>query len=211
MAYRYHVRPDAGPSEERFRALLDDNGILRQRVTPSEIDAEGLPTPPPSSELISLDPANAFTVFSQRKDARLDIAELRHQAARFFATKVGLTVEKRYDAGAPLVDAARIVVASDDGTATGTRLCFGRPAETEDVAEAEAAERRTRGTGMALLAQRCPILWRIAIEAVGDRAALTIAAIFASVYLGPILSPDGELFGVRTARLKLEAASSPYR
>jgi hypothetical protein len=32
------------------------------------------------------------------------------------------------------------------------------------------------------------------------------------VLLGPILSPDGkEVFGVRTARMKLEGKSAPYR
>ena len=54
-------------------------------------------------------------------------------------------------------------------------------------------------------------MWIVECEGAQDRAALFIAAIFASVFLGPILSADGELFGVRTARLKLEVKPSPYR
>jgi hypothetical protein len=42
--------------------------------------------------------------------------------------------------------------------------------------------------------------------------ALTLAAIFASVLLGPIVPPKGDrVFGVRTARLELEKKSAPYR
>jgi hypothetical protein len=49
-------------------------------------------------------------------------------------------------------------------------------------------------------------VWLISVEDETDPAALRIAAIVASVVLGPILSPQGtELFGVRTARLKLES------
>jgi hypothetical protein len=55
-------------------------------------------------------------------------------------------------------------------------------------------------------------VWLVVREADDDRAALTIAAVLASMLLGPILAPDGrEIFGVRTARLKLEGRPSPYR
>lgn len=74
---------------------------------------------------------------------------------------------------------------------------------------------------MSLLAERCKMLWLVMIEGDAgasapdpdaDRVALTIAAILASSLLGPILSPNGdELFGVRTARLKLERRAQPYR
>jgi hypothetical protein len=49
-------------------------------------------------------------------------------------------------------------------------------------------------------------VWLVETASEPDRAALLLAAILASVVLGPILSPDGrDLFGVRTARAKLEA------
>jgi len=181
-------------SEERFRELVDARGLLRA----------GALAPP--------DRGAAYTVFAQRDDAVLDIATIRSHASRFFGAKLGLTVEKRYGATAPAVDAARVVLACDDGTASGTRLCFGRPATPDDWAAATAAESAQQSSGMSLLAQRCRTVWLVTRETDDDRVALTIAAIFASTLLGPILSPAGdELFGVRTARLKLEGRPSPYR
>ncbi len=191
------VPPVTAPShldEAAFRALLDDAGILR----------EGALAPP--------DRAAAYTVFAQTRDARLDVDAIRRHAASFFDAKLGLTVEKRYGVSPPTIDAARVIVASDDGAASGTRLCYARPTNVADLAAAEQAERTQRTHGMALLAQRCPTVWLVVREADDDRAALTIAAILASTMLGPILAPDGrEIFGVRTARLKLEGRPSPYR
>lgn len=169
--------------EEAFRALLDERGILR----PGEL------APPERSA--------AYAVFVQRKSAAIDVAALKSHAAKFFETKLGLTVDKHYRDEGPREDAARIVIA---GPEAGTRLCFARPVEPVDLAAAESAERAQGTFGMALLAQRCPTLWLIERESEDDRVALTIAAILASALLGPILSPRGnELFGVRTARLKL--------
>lgn len=183
-------------SEEQFRGLLDARGVLR----PNALEAP--------------DRSVAFAVFAQRRDAMLDIGSIRNQAARFFATKLGLTVDKHYGAHVPDTDAARIVIATDDGSATGTRLCFGRPADAGDRAAAETAERAQGTSGMSLLAQRCGTLWLVTREAEDDRVSLTIAAILASTLLGPILTPKGdEIFGVRTARMKLESLERrpPYR
>lgn len=177
--------------EAAFRDLLDARGILK----PDLLD------PPPREK--------TWIVFSQERDVRLDVTRLQTQAARFFAAKIGLTVDKRYEGELPLVDAARVVLAASD--AAGTRLCFGRRAEPADVAAVEAAEAATRSYGLAQLAQRCPIVWSIVPSIDHDRVALALAAIFASLFLGPIVSPGGEAFGVRTARMKLEARGAPYR
>ncbi len=186
--------PLASHPEEAFRALLDARGVLRP----------GALTPP--------DRSASYAVFSQRPDASVDIEAVRQHASRFFSAKIGLTVEKRYGTDPPETDAARIVIAGNDGTSSGTRFCYGRPACSADVAAAEEAERRQGTYGMALLAERCPTVWLVVPEGDDDPAALTIAAVFASIFLGPILAPGGkELFGVRTARLKLEGRSSPYR
>lgn len=181
-------------SEERFRDLLDERGVLRPGA------------------LAPLDQSAGYSVFVQRGDATLDVAALRAHASRFFGARLGLTVDKRYGRDLPTSDAARIVLAVDDGTASGTRLGFGRPALAPDHAAAEAAERAQATHGMALLAQRCATVWLVARETKDDRVALTIAAILASSMLGPILSPDGDqLFGVRTARMMLEGRPRPYR
>jgi hypothetical protein len=181
-------------SEERFRELVDVHGILRP----------GAMTPP--------DRAAAYTVFVQRSHAALEVAMLKAQASRFFGAKLGITVEKTYTDVLPEADAARVVLASDEGTASGTRLCFGRRADERDHAAAEAAEQRQGTTGMSLLARRCGTVWLVTRESDDDRVALTIAAVLASAFLGPILAPSGdELFGVRTARMKLEGRLHPYR
>ena len=181
-------------TEEAFRDLLDERGILR----PGALSSPAL--------------ERSYAVFSQRGDAALDVEAIKRQAERFFAARVGLTVDKRYDDAKPEEDAARVVLASGDGTSSGTRLCYGRAVDSADLAAAEAAERAMGTYGLALLAQRCKTIWLVVPEVDEDRAALTLAAIFASHMLGPIMSPGGqELYGVRGARLKLEGRPRPYR
>jgi hypothetical protein len=139
----------------------------------------------------------AFTVFAQQDAPSLPIAELVQRAARFFATTLELTGEDR--TGLPdEVVTARV-------TANGeARTCFGRPRVPDDLAAAEEAETRAGYTGMSLLAARCRTVWLVEVTATPDDTALLVAAVLASVLLGPILSPDGtELFGVKTARGKL--------
>jgi hypothetical protein len=196
MPYRTAV---TALSEEAFRALLDSRGLLR--------DDGQRPFPFPER-------TSAFTVFAQRSDAALDLTAIKAHAARFFDAKLGLTVDKSYGPEAPQIDIARIVVqASSAGRLlSGTRLCFGRRADASDHVAAESAEQMQGTSGMSLLAQRCNAVWLVTLERDDDRVALTIAAVLASSLLGPILSPRGdELFGVRTARLKLEGQTSPYR
>ncbi len=181
-------------TEEAFRALLDESGILRAGALAS-----------PARD-------RSYAVFAQRSDLRLDVDALKRQAEQFFATKLGLSVDKRYDDRAPYADAARVVIAGGDGTAAGTRLIYGRAVDTTDLVAAEEAERAMGTYGLALLAQRCKTIWMVVPEVEEDRAALSIAAIFASSMLGPILGPGGkEIYGVRGARLKLEGRASPYR
>ncbi len=181
-------------TEEAFRELLDDRGLLR------------------SGSLAEPDRRAGYAVFAQSPLVRLDIEGLKQKAAQFFQTKIGLTVDKRYEAAQPLRDAARFVIASDDASSSGTRLAYGRAVDAGDLAAAEEAERAIGTYGLALLAQRCKTIWVIVTEGEHDRVALTLAAILASAFLGPILGPGGqEILGVRSARLKLEGRASPYR
>ena len=176
------------PNDEEMRSLVDDRGALRAGALESPRRDE------------------AFTVFAQRSDARFEADTWERHAAQFFATRAGLTIPKRYDqhGAPPIVDAARVVVAPSDGP-PGTRFCFARPREDADFDAAEAADIRAGSPGLGLLARRCAYVWLVVPEGAGDRLALLCAAIVASVVLGPILSPDQqELFGVRTARAKLE-------
>src|SRR5690606_36873356 len=127
------------------------------------------------------DPSAAYTVFAQRGDAALELASIKAQASRFFAARLGLTVDKRIGAPPPAVDAARVVVATDDGATSGTHLCFGRPATALDHAAAGAAERAQGTSGLSLLAQRCRTVWLVTLEVDDDRPSLLIAAVLASV------------------------------
>jgi hypothetical protein len=179
--------------EADFRALLDDDGILQRGA---------LPAPPRSA---------AFTVFGQREDARVEAEVWQRHAAQFFDARLELSVPKSYTFDAPDTDAAEVVVS----TATvpeATRLCYGRPRTDDDLHAAEDADVRAGAAGLGKLAQRCHTVWLVVTEREADRVALLVAAILASVVLGPILSPDGgQLFGVRTARMKLEGNVGPYR
>jgi hypothetical protein len=150
-------------------------------------------------------------VFGQRTDARIDIDAWCAHAERFFGARIGLTEEKRYPPGkgAPPIDHARFVIAPTGGE-PGIRAASAGPREDADLALAIQAEASAGGGGLALLARRCPTVWRVVREADDDPLALRLAAIFASVLLGPIVDPRGpEIFGVKTARAKLEI--SPAR
>jgi hypothetical protein len=179
--------------EDAFRGGLDDHGILRPGA---------LECPARSA---------AFTIFAQRRDARVEADVWRRHAAQFFDTELGLVVPKRYVFDPPASDAA-LVTLTTAARPSATRLCFGRPREDDDLRTADEVDVRQGSAGLGLLAKRCPTVWLVATEREGDEEALRLAAILASVVLGPILTPGGaELLGVRSARGKLDAMSGPYR
>jgi hypothetical protein len=172
-------------TDEELRALFDERGLLREGALAS-----------PSAE-------DALVVFAQARDARFDADRWDAQAARFFDARVGLTIEKRYVGAPPCVDAARVVIAVGRAEAeqNGVRLVFGRPRNDEDLAKAVAIEARRGGGGLADLAKRCDQVWLIERESPDDALALRLAAILASVALGPIVDlANDTVFGVRGAR-----------
>lgn len=178
----------AVPDEHALRSALDADGVL----LPGALAA-------PAREA-------CFTVFAQQKAARIELGAWENHAARFFQTRLGLTADKRYEgASGPREDCARVVLFPAGGSPE-TRFCYGRPRTDQDLAAAERADRA--GSGMAPLAARCGYVWLVVGEGQGpDRAALRLAAIIASVALGPILTPDGSaIFGVKTAKERLATA-----
>jgi len=159
------------------------------------------------------DPAGPLDllVFAQQRDARIDIDAWNAHAERFFATRLGLAEPRRYPPGAeaPARDAARFVVAPA-GSEAGVRAASARPRTAEDLALAEAADARAGGTGLALLARRCDMVWAIERGDPGDLLALRLAVILASVLLGPIFDRrSGALFGAKTGRGMLGGAPPP--
>jgi hypothetical protein len=150
-------------------------------------------------------------VFSQREDARVELVTWKRHAEDFFDARLSLNVSKDYPDGYPRVDAVGVVLSPRSGPPEGQRLCYGRPRRDEDLRAAEDADSLAGNTGLGLLARRCHSVWLVVMEEPVDRTALLLAAVLASVVLGPILSPDGALFGVKTARAKLETIRGPYR
>jgi hypothetical protein len=162
------------------------------------------------------DPAGPsdLLVFAQRRDARVDIDAWNAHAERFFATRLGFAETKRYPPGgeAPASDTAHFVVApvGFEASQAGIRAASARPRTAEDLALAEAADARAGGSGLALLARRCNMVWIIDRDGSGDLLALRLAVILASVLLGPILDRrSGALFGAKTGRGMLERAAPP--
>ena len=148
----------------------------------------------------------AFLVFAQRTDARIDIQAWGEHAERFFSTRIGLAEERPYPPGAPAPRSAtaRFVVAPT-GAPPGIRSVAARPRDAEDLSIAADVDALAGGTGLALLARRCATVWLVSREGDADALALRLAAILAGVLLGPILDTSAfELFGVKTARAKLE-------
>ena len=143
-------------------------------------------------------PPAPLRVFAQPAETRVDVDAWSAQASRFFSTRIGRAGEKDSFVIAP------------DGHPPGIRFASARPCTSEDLAAAEAAEARAGGGGLALLARRCRTVWIVQRETPSDALALRLAAVLASLMLGPIFDPStGELFGVKTARAKLEALAQP--
>src|SRR5678816_2886828 len=99
-------------------------------------DEDGLLRPERVRDVAVGDP---LLVFLQRVDARIEIAPLAQQAARFFRTKIGLMAPKRYGERSPSHDAASVVVAGEEGRGE-PRTIFLRPAQDADWLEAERFE-----------------------------------------------------------------------
>jgi hypothetical protein len=132
-----------------------------------------------------------YLVFSQELGAPPH-ERLAAHGARFFATKLEL-LEQDETAVVVRLDCSRPALLAE------FRITARAPTR-DDLMNARDAETRGRAAGMAALAERCPRVWTL--EPFGaepsEAAWLTLAAICASVALGPVLPPDGStLFGVR--------------
>ena len=145
-----------------------------------------------------------YTVFAQRSDARFLAADWDLRARRFFDARVGLASATAYADEPPTHDDRGVVIAR--GNAPGAiRHVWARPREPRDLDDAEVADARAGSPGLGLLARRCGYVFCVECVGDGDRDALLLAAVLASVLLGPILAPERDrIFGVKTARALLE-------
>jgi hypothetical protein len=131
-------------------------------------------------------------VFAQTGDGQLPLVQLLHNARRFFAVSLDVLEAEG--------SRARIAVELPGGARARFSVTTGA-VTPELLARAERAEIAGRAAGMASLAARCKLVWRVEPEGEASDAALfTLCAVLASVALGPVLPPDDStLFGVRGA------------
>ncbi len=145
-----------------------------------------------------------FVVFSQREEVAFPESELVHRAEKFFATKVGLREPAKRDEAAGELHGTFVVLEKGRSSRLVDLVIRSRSESDGALVAANAA---ANSNGLKLLSDRCPAVYEVHGE--DPRATLLIAAILASVALGPAVSlEDGEVFGVKTAREKLENLAS---
>ena len=184
--------------EEQARAFLDDDGYLR------------------STAVAPLALASAYLVFSQSysqtEGVNLDMFAWQKQATRFFQTRIGLALPKA--SGRSVVGSdAYLLLVEPPNAPLAKRLLWLRARTPDDLDLAQRIEAAAGARGMSDLAGRCTGVCLIETEGPDDRAALVLAGLAASIMLGPIVPPNHqEIYGVRTAREKLEAlGAAAYR
>ena len=135
-----------------------------------------------------------YVVFSQERGS-LPYEKLAAHAGRFFSSTLELLTQGEDSMSVRLVCARPLL--------RGEFRITSRATTKDDLMSARDAEARGRAAGMAALADRCDRVWTLETagsEVPSEAAYLTLAALCASVALGPVLPPDSStLFGVRGA------------
>jgi hypothetical protein len=169
---------------------FDENGWARGAVTP-------------------LVTGEAWTLLSPEPDARVDAARWAHQAEMYFRVRLAVVQEKRYPSGTlPIADCVEIDAAI--GAETTRSLVVTVPADRAPAALAvgAAGARAIGGAGFDVLVARTRRVWQVRarVDAGDARAPLVIAAVLASLFLAPVVPPEGgTIFGVKGARERLAA------
>ncbi len=149
----------------------------------------------------------AYSVFAPDPIARVESARWTHQAKTFLDADV--TVVGEQSGSLPDIAALELDVAPSTRVTIRT---FPIAEGAELLAVAERAVRAIGGAGFDALLARARRIWQVPIDVDGDpRAPLVVAALLASVLLGPIVPPDEEtIFGVKGARLRLQTLRWPH-
>jgi hypothetical protein len=144
----------------------------------------------------------AYLVFSQESRPAPDALRLTAHAAKFFGAKVEIVAQSS--------SSLRIRLSCAAPAFEEDFMIEVRKVTREDLLNARDAELKGRAGGMAMLAEKCSVVWELHSEASQPQqvALLTLCAICASVALGPVLPPDhSTLFGVRGAIERRDASS----
>jgi hypothetical protein len=149
------------------------------------------------AEACSSRDAVTYMVFAQSDVREIPASAIAAQAVRFFQATIDPA-----ESPAP-VGSTRLVFSSDRARATFT--IAGRAARPADVAAARREEAKVGAAGLGDLAARCRTVFEVTPESGTEEwLALDFAALVASVALGPILTPEGALLGVKSARSRAD-------
>jgi hypothetical protein len=146
----------------------------------------------------------AYGIFAPEDDGRIVEGRWRQQAGRFFRAELSLLTPKIYPAGHPRRDVASVAIGRVGGPAGTVELSTLPLDEAPEWREAARLGAASLG-GFDALVERSRRLWLLhpPEPEVEPRATLALAAVLASVLLGPVLAPDGGVFGVKGARERL--------
>lgn len=149
----------------------------------------------------------AYAVLAPEDDGRIVEARWRQQAARFFAADLTLVTPKHYPAGHPRRDRAVITIGRVGGTHGQVEVATF-PLDEAPAFRDAAREGAASLGGFDALVARARRLWQIHPATPGGepRASLALSGVIASLLLGPVLAPDGAVFGVKGARERLARA-----
>ena len=153
---------------------------------------------------------SAFTVYSPEPGTRVDSARWAHQARTFLDARVDV----RDVMGGTTSDIATVEIDVGPPVGAATRIAvrtFPISETPELIAAAERGVAAIGGAGFDALVARATRVWQVPREVPGDpRTPLVLAAVIASVLLGPIVPPDEvTIFGVKGARMRLQARGWP--
>lgn len=163
---------------------------------------EGAVEPWPAGEV--------HTVLSPERTGAFAVERWDHQARRFFACRMTMSPAKRYDAGWPVADIGILAVADLASEEEHAVLGCTVPVERAPtiLLAARASASAMGGAGFDVLVERTKRVWQLRPARESEAYwALRAATVLASSLLGPILTPDGQLIGVKTARERLERAT----
>ena len=149
----------------------------------------------------------AFTIFSPDGAPRVEKARWTHQARTFLEAEVVVVG----DVNGMQAETAMLELDVMPSSRVEVRT-FPRADAPELIEAAERGVRVIGGAGFDALVARTQRIWQVSIRSTGDaRAPLVVAAMLASVLLGPIVPPDEEtIFGVKGARMRLQARGWPH-
>ena len=165
----------------------DDNGWWMGDVAPLAVDA-------------------AYAMLAPELTSMLAAERLRHQAQRFFRIDLDLLTKKRYPGGGfPRVDRACFSITHDGDTREVEVITMPKERAPEIALAAVEAADAVRA-GFEALVARTQRVWQVPAANADDPYPLALTLVLASVFLAPVMPPGGgTVFGVKTARLRLEA------